>query len=289
MKKLLWIPLLLLLTFVGDRIGGWVLKQVVEKSQFRYTRLYKGQAEAEVLLVGNSRGLIFYQPHIEAITEKNTFNICYNGMPIDVARRLIEDYFEHYTAPQQLLLDVTMCDRSNNPLMAGFNMYTPYSQNLEELILDSIPKSGYAGKLSHLYRYNSEVFQRTLAYMNKSDESWTNERVMNDFLVEEAKNLKPYHISYDTVYSGELRAIAQLCQAKGTQLHFLVNPYYPPFAQSINNLDSIKQVILAETQIPVKDYSTLLKDHQYFSDYQHTNTEGSKKYLDQLKLDGILD
>ena len=288
MKKILWIPVLLLITFVGDRIGGWVLQQVTERSQFRYTRLYTEQAEADILLVGNSRGLMFYQPHIEEITGKSTTNLCYNGMPINVARVLVEDYFDHYAAPERLILDVTMCDRLNNSLMAGFNMYTPYSERMEKLLLDTIPKVGYAGKLSHLYRYNSEVFQRTLAYLKGSDETWTNDRVMNDFLVADAANLEPYSITFLPTFANDLKAIRALCQSKGTQVHFVVNPYYPAFAQTISNLDSIKQVIQTQTGVEVKDYSLFLDNRTDFSDYQHTNTQGSKKYLNQLQRDHIL-
>ena len=288
MKKILWIPIFLLLAFVGDRIGGLMLKKIVEQSQFRYTQLYTNQAEADILLVGNSRGLMFYQPHIEEMTGKRTFNICYNGLPINVARAMVEDYFDMYRAPERLVLDITMCDRLNKTLMAGFNMYRPYSHRLHTLLRDSIPKVSYAGNVSHLYRYNSEVFQRSIAYLKSSDKFWTNERTINDFLVEDTKNLPPYEITFLETFNDDLLAIKKLCQTKGTQLHFVVNPYFPAFANTITNLDSVRQVITEHTGVPVKDYSLALPNREDFSDYQHTNTAGSKKYLDQLQKDGIL-
>lgn len=273
---------------MGDRIGAWVLQQVVEKSQFRYTRLYTEQAEAEILLVGNSRGLMFYQPHIEEITGKSTFNVCYNGMPINLATVLVQDYFDLYEAPEHLILDITMCDRRNNGLLAGFSTYAPYSERLEHLILDTIPKVGYGGKVSNLYRYNSEVFQRSLAYLNKSDEFWTNDRVMNDFLVEDAANLEEYNITFEDSFLEELKTIKDLCQQNKTNLHFVVNPYYPAFAEKMMNLDSINQVIEREVGVEVHDYRDFLTDRTKFSDYQHTNTNGSVEYLNQLQKDGIL-
>ena len=73
MKKIYWILAIIALFFIGDRVGGYIVKQVVLKSQFRYSRMYKGEAKADILLVGNSRGLSFFQPTIEEFTKKETF------------------------------------------------------------------------------------------------------------------------------------------------------------------------------------------------------------------------
>ena len=85
MKHIYWILGLMALFFIGDRIGGYVLEQIVLKSKFRYSRLYKGQAKADILLVGNSRGLSFYQPYMEEMTGKSTFNVSYSAMPMTLA------------------------------------------------------------------------------------------------------------------------------------------------------------------------------------------------------------
>ena len=65
MKKPLWFIALFALVFAGDRLGGRLLQKQVDSSLFRYSRLYRGDAAADILLVGNSRGLTFYQPYIE--------------------------------------------------------------------------------------------------------------------------------------------------------------------------------------------------------------------------------
>ena len=78
--------------FTGDRFFAFILKKGVQQSQFRYSRMYRGEAEASILLMGNSRGLGFYQPYIEEVTGEETFNLSYNGMTMDVAAALISDY-----------------------------------------------------------------------------------------------------------------------------------------------------------------------------------------------------
>lgn len=294
MKKLIWIFALIVLTFTGDRLGGWVLKQQVEKSQFRYSRLYTQRAQADILLVGNSRGLIFYEPYIEEITGLKTFNLSYNGMSIDLMRNLVEDYFEKYDAPQRMIVDVTMCDRINDQLTSGFNTYSAYSERLQKLIFERGGNMGYGAQFSHLFRYNSEIFQRALFYLNKTDKDWLLDRVINKNMVAEAGNLEAYTIdlepdSTDLEYlPANLKAMIAVAQAKGTEVHLVINPYYPAFAKKIENLESFKTKIETFTGLKVKDYSSSILEEKGFGDYQHLNKYGARLYLDQLKKDGIL-
>ena len=321
MKKLYWVFIIIILFFAGDRLFGWVLKQLTEKSQFRYSRLYQGKAQADILLVGNSRGLIFYQPHIEKITGKKTFNISYNGMPMNLAEVLVKDYLEKYPAPKQMILDVSMCDRLNKTLITGFNLYTPYSQRMYDLVHLNDTTSAVAGKVFHIYRYNSEIFQRSMFYLNKSDEDWLLDRVINDAMVTGITNYKPDTIKIvqrDTIRpedrkerlfksmvnnltssrNGEveyvkgvmehLASTVEFAKAKGVDVQLIINPYYPPYLDKLVNLDQLKAAAEKATGMKVHDYSRAVTDRAGFGDYQHLNKAGGCIFLDKLKADGIL-
>ena len=288
MNKIYWILAFLGLTFLGDRIGGMILKQITDKSQFRYSRLYTGAAESDILLVGNSRGLMFYQPYIEDITGKSTFNISYNGMPMNLGKVLVEDYLEKYPAPELMILDITMCDRLNNGLISGFNLYTPYSDRLSQLMQDSLATASAAGKLSHLYRYNSEIFQRTLFYLNKSDEDWLLDRVITDDLVQSIEDRAPYNIEVPPSILADCKATVEAAKAKGVEVQLVINPYFPPFAAKIENLAEFKSVFEDALGLPVHDYSSAVTNLEGFGDYQHLNKLGSKEFLDLLSQDNIL-
>ncbi len=288
MRKGLWILAFIVLTFVGDRFGGFLLSKLVEKSQFRYSRLYTGKAKADILLAGNSRGLMFYQPHIEEITGKSTFNVSYNGMPIELGRALIEDYFDKYPAPELLLLDVTMADRLNDGLVTDFNLYSPLSKRLDDIILETSPNTGYGGRVANLYRYNSEVFQRSMNYLNRSDEDWLLDRVINEYMLEDAKNLEPYTITLLDESLEDLKALTKFVQSKGTKIQYIINPYFPDFLNNITNLEDYKQRIEAGTGVKVHNYAGAITDIEAFGDYQHLNKDGAKIFLDMLKRDGIL-
>jgi len=328
-KKIYWILALIILFFLGDRIGGFILGKLVDSSQFRYSRMYAGNAEADILLLGNSRGLIFYQPHISESTGKRNFNLSYNGMSMDMGSVLVADYYERYAAPELLLIDVTMCDRENDQLSSGFSCYSPYSPRLDSFLISKTPTSAYAGKLTHLFRYNSEVFQRALSYINRSDENWLTDRIINDHMVanvaaEEGLNFTfvdkekdkkkkknyggPYIIerikstfgwkveedkkgnkNFDEEYILQcLKNTVALAQAKGTEVHLVINPYYPEFAKKSRGYDDWKNRITKATGLKVNDYSTALTERDAFGDYQHLNKKGSMEYLDILQRDGLL-
>ncbi len=299
MKKIYWILALVALAFIGDRLGGLILKKAAEASQFRYSRLYNGSASAEILLVGNSRGLIFYQPYIEEITGKNTFNTSYNGMPIDLSRVFVDDYLQKYPKVEKMILDITMCDRINDQLIAGFNFYTPYSKRLSKLIEEKQETMYYGAQFSHLFRYNGEIFLRSLKYtVGGDDEDWLTDRVMNDYITQNVVKEAPYSLNYknrndkadtDSLYIlDQLALLVANAKSKEIEVHLVINPYYPPFADKIINLDSMKMDVEKLTGLKVKDYSKAVTDPKAYSDYQHLNKYGSRLYLDLLKKDGIL-
>ena len=288
MKKIYWIIALIAITFIGDRIGGFILEKLIQKSQFRYSRLYKGEAESDILLVGNSRGLMFYQPHIESITGKSTFNISYNGMSMDLARVLVEDYLELYPSPEVMVLDITMCDRKNDGLIAGFNAYSSFSDALTNLVKESNPKVGTAAQLSHLYRYNGEIFQRALYYLGRSDEDWLLDRVITEDLVSTVDECEPYEIEVPEDIFEDFKATVELAQSKGVEVHLLINPYYPPYANKITNLESLRERFGKAVGLEVHDYSSAVTELEGFGDYQHLNKNGSRAFLDLLLKDNIL-
>lgn len=287
MKKALWIPALLLFFFIGDRLGGYILQQLVAKSEFRYSRLYTGQAKSDIVLLGNSRGLIFYQPFIEEITGQKTLNLSYNSLPIDMGQVLVEDYIERYGAPEKLIIDVTMCDRTNTQLITGFSPYASYSHSLNQLIKSVAKKSWVAGQLSHLYRFNGEVFQRTMNYLGKSDKDWLIDRVISDHMQENATLDSVVVLKTTPALLSSLQKLIAVAERKGAEVELLVNPYYPPYAERMTSLAPFIQQIEAATNKKVKNYALALQLTEGFGDYQHLNKKGSKQYLTQLAEDGV--
>jgi len=289
MKHLAWYIIFIVLLLAGDRLAGGLMRIQASQSQFRYSRLYGRLGEADILLLGNSRGLTFYQPYIEEITGLTTCNLSYNGLPMDAAKCLLLDYhdlkhFDGTKKPETWLIDITMCDRENDELLAGFLMYTHRSSHFDTLIHNKLPKVWWGGQVSWLFRYNNEIFQRTLAYQNKSDRDWLLDREIPTTLSEEVSK-HSYDLEIHPYLIQNLKEIVEMAQASNIRVELVISPYFPGF--QVKNLDALKSEVEKSTRLSVHDYRAALSDPTDFGDFMHPNKKGSMKYMDLLKSDGV--
>ncbi len=287
LKRTGWYIAFLIVLLAGDRTAGYLLQQQVAQSQFRYSRMYHGTAGADILLLGNSRGLTFYQPYIEEKTGLKTFNLSYNGLPMDVAKVLVQDYLERYPAPKRMLIDITGCDRTNDELMAGFLSYSGQSFRLDTLINNKLEKVWWGGKVSALFRYNNEIFQRALSHRNQTDAGWLLDRVISPKLAAEVAQHQ-YPLEIHPYLLQQLREICAEAQTRGVDVRLVISPYFPQFAQNVANLDALKKAAEQATGLSVTDYSRALSDPSAFGDFMHPNIKGSKSFVDLMKNDGVL-
>ncbi len=289
MKNISWVVAVVVLAFLGDRAGGFILGKIAGESQFRYSRLYSGEAGCDILLAGNSRGLIFYQPYIEEKTGYTTTNLSYNGMPVELAAPLIKDHIDKNGAPKLLLLDITLLDsRMDNRLTTGFNFYSPYSERLTSLLRDSFPTDLYAGHFSHLYRFNSEVFQRALYYLNKSDKDWLLDRTISPTLQQNVVDVDSFNYEYNEAMLAELNNIVAYAKEKNVRVELMINPYFPAFAEKLFNKEKFINSVENRTGLKVHDYALSIQNTEGFGDYQHLNKKGARAFIDLLVEDGIL-
>lgn len=282
MSKWLWIPITLLVAFAGDRLLGALLRGAALDSQFRYSRLYNGTGAADVVLLGNSRGLNFYQPFIEERTGRSTLNLSYNAMPVDVGAALLEDYLDRYGAPAKLVVDVTFLDRDNDDLVRDFRVYAQFSERLDSLLRERDPAIWGGTKVSHLTRYGGEVGQRMFYYLTRSDEDWLLDRQIAEKVVEASAALEPYRNGYKLRRIERLAEVVDDYRAAGTDVRFVINPYYPAFRESIVNLDSLSIDVRGITGVDVLDYSRSVRGDENFGDLQHLNKRGAEVYLARL-------
>ncbi|GAB3639949.1 hypothetical protein [Spirosoma arcticum] len=290
MKHALWIIALIGVTLLGDRLGGALLRHVVDDSQFRYSRLYNGRAGADIVFMGNSRGLSFYEPHVRQLTGRTSFNLSYNAMPMDLGYTLFQDYLRRNPAPSTLIIEVSMCNRLNKELVVSFGCYAPYSPELTRLINAYDRKMGVAGQVVNLVRYNSEVFQRALYHLKRSDENWIVNRTISKTMINTIGSVKPHNLkvaSNDILQS--LVKTVKLAQSKGIRVHLVVNPYQPDFVAKLAHLESWKAQISNATGLPITDYSNAVQGNEQFADYQHLNVKGSYQLISLLKKEAILD
>lgn len=287
MKQITVYVAILALFLVGDRLMGGILAGMVESSQFRYSRLYSGRAEADVLLIGNSRGLTFFQPHIESKTGLRTCNLSYNGLPADLAEALVKDYIDRYPAVRTLVIDVTLADRENASLISGFLPYAHSSARIDSLIRKMSPDAWRGARVSRLFRYNNEVFQRAFYYRSLSDEDWLLDRQIEPALAATAP-LDTFPLSVEPKFIAHLAAMTQYARSKGLTVQLVVSPYYPGMVRDWQPLDAFCAEVERACGQTVRNYSRLLTDTRDFGDLMHPNRSGAIRYIDQMIDDGVL-
>ncbi len=282
MKTWYWIPVFVVVFFAGDRLAGGAMEVLKDQSNFRYSRLYTDRAAADILLIGNSRGLNFYQPTIEALTGRSTFNLSYNGLPPQLVSVLMRDYRERYAPPADVVMDITFLDLDNDALIEDFRVYASESEGLDSLLAIARPTIQRGTKLFYLTRFGGEVAQRMFYYLGRSDEDWLLDRIMASPQAAAVDQVPTYTNGYSSANVTLVAEAIAAYQQLGSSVHLVVNPYYPPYADKIENLSSLIAAVESATGLEVRDYSKAISEPELFGDYQHLNKAGADIYLKML-------
>ena len=292
-RYILGLILFTALYFAADRVGGLLLEDLTLRSGIRFSRLYSGKFNAEILVLGDSRGVnCIYAPLAERMTGRSCANISYNGMGVAVAEILFHDYLTHNPPPKLLVLEVTNLTVSN-ALIYNLKLYQSLSPGLSELLRAENRSSYYACQLTHLYRCNSELFLRSLYYLGSDDQNWINNYVIR---TEFAKSYKPppatalglqETIPPDSV-QGFLRILSQ-ARESGAVVRLLVSPFLPAHISGLHDLYDKRKAEIENLAggLHVWDYADAIDDIRCFADPLHMNLDGARLVLQQMVADGF--
>lgn len=292
-KALQFLVALLVCFFLSDRLAGWGFSRLVEHSQFRLSRIYRGGLKADILILGNSRGVNgFLAPLIEEKTGRPTYNLSFNGMDFQTAEALFADYLDHNQTPKLLVVEITALH--SRELAKGLKFLVPESERLSALLNDRYYSIWVAGELSHVYRFNSEVFLRELFYLRKSDQNWLNDRsvdteVSTSYVMPETEHAK--WAAVNPAYLAPLIRLVRLAQARHIEVRAVVTPYLPIYNQQATEYPQWKKTVqtaLGES-CPIWEYRTALEQPEHFADVIHANRQGSIAFLDVLLRDHFFD
>ncbi len=288
---LLQLAAILALAWLGDKGVAYFQQRLVDTSLFRYSRLYDKPrlVRADVLLVGNSRGLMFYEPAIQRLTGLSTLNLSYNALSSDISEALIGDYIDRCGAPRYAVIEITHADRNNPTLVTAFAAYAHKSARLTQLLKDTDRNYYTSTRLMRTVAFNNEVFHRALAYRNQSDNDWLLDRVITDDLSAEALTMKADTMQIIAARMANLQKSVALLRNRGAEVFLVVNPYYPAYGNRIPNIDNYIAHVTQSTGLQVYDYRQLMTDKKYFGDLQHVNIAGAEVLMHKMLSDfGLL-
>ncbi len=282
-RAVIWLLILAAVIVAGDHVLAAALHRVLMRSQFRYSRLYCGGNHANVIVLGDSRGVhSFYAPAIEELTQLRVLNLSYNSMSPRIAEAVMLDYVEHNQQPRMVIIEVT-CVIVSGALTTELRTYAGLSPRLAALYAEKHPVAAVAGRVFRLFPLNSEFYLEALHYMRQSDQDWIYRYSMSPAmraLPRDRWPLVPISENVDALdrMVGELRR-------RGIEVRLVVAPYSPAIVPG--DMPEFLDVLTRRTRLPVRNYAGAVVDLDAFADGVHLNERGSRAFLRILQRDGV--
>ncbi len=281
--------LTLAIIFIGDKIFASLLHHLNSSSNFRYSKIYNGTAQCDILLVGNSRGHALYQPAVRELTKASTLNISYNALPVTIANALVQDFYDLYKAPKAMIIEISLLVKTEGKVINAFKLYHNESARINSILAATSPSTFNGINVSNLYALNTELFHRSLYYLDSDDSDWIMDKSMNAHMVNSAGEIKEIQYQVTDENMADLKKLIQTAKHRNTDVRLVLAPYFRPYATKIKNLQAFIHEVQQATGTQVYNYATLFGDPELFSDYLHLNKQGSILFMERLKKDGILD
>ena len=289
-------PLLLAIAFVlvlfaGDRLLGLAIERAILTSEFRYSRLYRGGMDMDIVVFGNSRALnVVDAPTASRSLGRPVFNASFPGLDTTSVAPLIVDYLRLNEPPDVLILEITGLTVEPGTAYDMFAMYFGRSPTMRQLLRTYQPRRALGCSLSHVFRANGPMVQRSLVYMSSNDQGWITpaQRVIPKELLDQ-----PYTNTTLSIHPANLealRTIVQACEKAGTRLVPMIAPYAPGSLGDWDIAGDYRRILgdAAPNCPPIADYSHAIDQVNAFADRVHTNSRGAAILLERMKTDGIL-
>jgi hypothetical protein len=285
-KGLIWIAAFVLVVLAGDRAFSWLAQRVLVRSQFRYSRLYRGGNDAEIVILGDSRGVnSFYAPGMEKLTGARVLNLSYNSLSPEVAEALLLDHLDRSAKPKIVILEFTSAIVSGE-VLTELRPYAGLSPRLMALYTKKHPYAARAGRVFHLLPLNSGFYIEALHYMRRDDQDW----IMRSALPPEA-SAKPAGAWKFEPYPQNIAAlgrIADVLRRRGIEGRLIIAPYY---RKSFRNMPQFLHVVGGavhpDGHVRIYNYANAIDDPGAFADTVHLNETGSLILLKMLQRDGV--
>jgi hypothetical protein len=272
---------LLVLLIAGDQVGGRALSCLVDGSGFRYSALYRGGVDAEIVIVGNSRAVASLPPPLIAeATGKRTFSIAYNGLNPELSTALLADYLDRNRAPSLIIVEASLIASEPEPI-GDFKLYIGHSDRLTAVLERHTPTITAAAAISQLFRVNSEFLYRALYYRGGSDQSWMNRGRMSAARLEALAGAETDPLPFYSENLAHLDSLIALCRQHDIELRLLIAPFLPLTRDALG-VDSWIAELHRWVAVDIEDYSNALDDPALFADRVHSNELGAAALIDLL-------
>lgn len=278
------------LAFCGDRALGWLGRELVYSSEMRFSRLYRGDLEADVLVLGNSRAVhMFLAPALEKRIGRRVRNLAWNGLSAQLSEALWLDWLDRHPPPDLVLIEDSFLIERNHRL-GELRPFYPVSDRLSRLAREQSSRDYWGCRLSRLYCLNSQLTIRAAYYAWRSDQGWVNRDHISRRLIDATKALPVRNLARARPENLDaLSRIIRSAESSGARVRLVHAPYLPAYRARLRNFDQWLTRVEGALGREIHDYSDALDDSACFIDRIHLNRTGSLALMDLLLVDGILD
>ncbi len=273
-RPLGFLLIFLVLFFALDRLAGWGMGRIAETSQHRFSRVYRGDAEPCIVVLGHSRGVQLFSPDAARVTTGiPVYNLSANGMSTEIAEALFLDYLENGGKPAGLVVEVTsVC--SNNGLIRDLKMFTRRSDRLGAILRRDEPSLAVATSLFHSFRYNGDMMSRMLYHWNRDDQGLTNFFVAKpDFLAQSPLAAADWQIQEPNPPA--LARMIVRARVEKVPVRLVIAPFWPAAEADARVSERVMESVAAVTDEKVWDYSDAIGESRFFADHVHLNADGT--------------
>ena len=248
-------------------------------SDFRFNRYFKND-NFDIFILGNSRAVNSVNERQGSILSgKKVINLAYNGMPNNNIIDFVDDINEKYTGKLIYIEISSLFEKSN------FSNEYSFYMDKSKFIFSRFENTRY--RFIKLLSYNNEFFLRNLYYLNRSDQDWSNQNVINEPILKSIAKVKPFNlINERNQFEERIQLIQSKCDAKGNKLIYFLAPYFPTYLSKARDYDDLKKVFL-KRKLAFVDLNHYLLPVSYYADRVHTNSQGAAFLTQNLFNSGI--
>ena len=282
MKKVIWVIVLGLLgAFAADRCLGSICRRIVRASGFRLVEIYSDRVSPHVLVAGNSRAMQGVDGVVASeVAGETVYNIGYNGLAPEVVCILIKDAVEKHSTIRQVLVEASCFWPINTG--GDFKPLASFSPRLFEYTCNGNRVLSMSVHLSHLYRYNSELFERSFFYLRKSDQAAVSPLVINAAVIAAPSPEQYFPSEISQRARSELDSLKKFLDDKKVGLTLFVAPYHASARGRFADYDALLRSASVVAGGELLDFGWSLKEDRFFADRLHLNRFGAAEFTKML-------
>lgn len=290
-KKIAFVAGFIALLFIADRVVAAALSRLALASNARVSALYDGRVQADVVLIGNSRGVhMASSPDWASALCRPVFNLSLNGLDVTTQDVLVRDFLDRNPAPKAMVLEISNLF-SDTFAAPEYRPFIAVSDRLSALVRSRQDTWFPWLDISHLYRFNTEYLMRALLFLFRpSDQTpeaigHISEARIAAYLAEHPR----YEVNAKAV--PVLASTLEALEAKGVQPVLVLAPYHPASFR----IEDWRAEALAEVRrglpadVPIQDWSLALTDDADFADPLHMTPLGRRELAARVSLSGLGD